>query len=63
MISRSRHQCETFLKYDAEDVLNEALKTHPSVEHDIKSALRDLGCKLILKEEWTDSSSYKIDRD
>lgn len=63
MISRSRHQCETFLSYGVEDVLNEALKTHSSVEHDIKSALRDLGCKLLLKEEWTNTSSYKIDRD
>lgn len=63
MVSRSRHQCDAFISFGIEDVLNEALAAHPSVEHDIKSALRDLGCKLVLKEEWTNTSSYKIDRD
>ncbi|KAJ6635179.1 Armadillo repeat-containing protein 6 like [Pseudolycoriella hygida] len=63
MVSRSRYQCETFISYGVEDILNEALTTHPSVEHDIKSALRDLGCKLVLKEEWTNTSSYKIERE
>ena len=63
MVSRSRYQCDTFIGFGVEDVLNEALTSHPSVEHDIKSALRDLGCKLVLKEEWTNTSSYKIDRD
>lgn len=63
MVCRSRNQCESFISYGAEDVLNEALSAHPSVAQDIKSALRDLGCKLILNEEWTTTSSYKIDRD
>lgn len=63
MVCRSQYQCETFINYGVEDVLNEALKAHPSVAHDIKSALRDLGCKLVLNEEWTNTSSYKIERD
>lgn len=63
MVCRSNYQCETFISYGVEDVLNEALTAHPSVEHDIKSALRDLGCKLVLKEEWTNTSSYKIERE
>jgi armadillo repeat-containing protein 6 len=52
MVSRSREQCEQWLQLGAEDVLNAARQNHPSVEQDAKSALRDLGSKVQLKEEW-----------
>lgn len=63
MVCRSKYQCETFISHGAEDILNAAMKAHPSVEQDIKSALRDLDCKCNLKEEWTETSSVKISRD
>lgn len=53
MVSRSRDQCPAFLLNGAEEVLNTALKAFPDVSYDIKSALRDLGCVVALKEEWT----------
>lgn len=52
MVSRSREQCESWLQLGAEDVLNTARQNHPSIEQDAKSALRDLGSKVQLKEEW-----------
>lgn len=60
MVSRSREQCDAFLSHGAEDVLNQALTDHPSIAHDIKSALRDLGCKVHLNEEWKAHSDYQI---
>lgn len=60
MVSRSRDQCDTFLSHGAEDVLNQALTDHPSIAHDIKSALRDLGCKVHLNEEWKAHSDIQI---
>uniref|UniRef100_T1GDR3 Armadillo repeat-containing protein 8 n=1 Tax=Megaselia scalaris TaxID=36166 RepID=T1GDR3_MEGSC len=53
MVSRSRDQCDSFLSHGVEDLLNQAMKDHPSVIQDVKAALRDLGCKVHLKEEWT----------
>lgn len=53
MVSRSRDQCAAFLSFGAEDVLKEAMNAYPDVQYDIKSALRDLGCDVVLKEEWT----------
>uniref|UniRef100_A0A182NI88 LRRK2 ARM repeat domain-containing protein n=1 Tax=Anopheles dirus TaxID=7168 RepID=A0A182NI88_9DIPT len=52
MVSRSRDQCDTFVAQGVEDVLNQALNEHPSIAQDVKSALRDLGCKVHLNEEW-----------
>lgn len=60
MVSRSREQCDTWLSYGVEEVLNTALTDHPSVGQDIKAALRDLGCKVDLKEEWTGTAEKKI---
>lgn len=60
MVSRSREQCDTWLSYGVEDVLNAAMVEHPSVVTDIKAALRDLGCKVELKEEWTGTAEKKI---
>lgn len=60
MVSRSREQCETWLSYGIEQLLNEALVEHPAVHQDIKIALRDLGCKVELREEWTGVAEKKI---
>ncbi|KAH8415781.1 hypothetical protein KR222_000883 [Zaprionus bogoriensis] len=60
MVSRSRDQCETWLHYGVEELLNEAMKQHPSVAQDIKAALRDLGCNVQLREEWTGKAEKKI---
>lgn len=60
MVSRSRHLCATFVELGAESVLNDAMVAHPAVLHDLKSALRDLGCKVDLKEEWTGTSTTKM---
>lgn len=53
MVSRSRDQCPTFLSHGVEDALKAALEAYPEIAFDIKSALRDLGCDVELKEEWT----------
>lgn len=60
MVSRSRNQCETWLSFGVEDLLNEAMKEHPSVAQDVKAALRDLGCEVHLREEWTGKAEKKI---
>ncbi|EDW85765.1 uncharacterized protein Dwil_GK23243 [Drosophila willistoni] len=60
MVSRSRNQSESWLSYGIEDLLNAAMKEHPSVEQDIKAALRDLGCAVHLREEWTGKAEKKI---
>lgn len=53
MVSRSRYQNDKFLSLGIEDILKEDLAKFPAIEFDIKSALRDLGCNVNLKEEWT----------
>ncbi|XP_049544373.1 armadillo repeat-containing protein 6 homolog [Anopheles darlingi] len=63
MVSRSREQCDTFIVHGAEEVLNKALTDHPSIANDIKSALRDLGCKVQLNEEWKQSEKLQIAND
>lgn len=51
IVSRSKHLAEPFI--ELEGLLNEAIKMHPKSSDSIKSALRDLGLKVHLKEEWT----------
>lgn len=53
MVSRSRDQCPIFLSHGVEEVLTNAMANYPDIQYDIKSALRDLGCNVELKEEWT----------
>lgn len=60
MVSRSREQCEAWIQLGAEEVLVTARSNHPSVEQDIKSALRDLGVKVILTEEWKGTADKPI---
>lgn len=63
MVSRSRDQCQTFVNQGAEDILQEAMEKHPDILQDVKAALRDLGCKVVLKEEWTGTNKVKISND
>lgn len=60
MVSRSREQCEQWLALGAEDVLNAARANHPKVEQDAKAALRDLGAKVHLQEEWKGTAEKVI---
>ncbi|EDW02725.1 armadillo repeat-containing protein 6 homolog [Drosophila grimshawi] len=60
MVSRSRNQCDTWLSFGVEDLLNAAMVEHPTVAQDIKAALRDLGCSVQLREEWTGKAEKKI---
>lgn len=53
MVSRSRYQNESFIELGIEDILQDNLKKFKEIEYDTKAALRDLGCKVSLKEEWT----------
>lgn len=60
MVSRSREQCESWLSLGAEDVLQNARMNHPSVDQDARAALRDLGAKVHLKEEWKGTAEKPI---
>lgn len=60
IVSRSRDLCAVFLQLGVERVINEAMLAHPAVLQDLKAALRDLGCKVELKEEWTGKSTTKM---
>lgn len=63
MVSRSQEQCESWLSLGAEDVLNTARKFHPSIDQDAKAALRDLGAKVHLQEEWKGTAEKVIAND
>ena len=53
IISRSRELNAEFLNLDIENLLHQVLEKHPSAEESVKAALRDLGLKVELKEQWT----------
>lgn len=53
MVSRSRYQNQKFLELGVEDILQSNLRKFTKFEFDMKAALRDLGCNVNLKEEWT----------
>ncbi|XP_050306193.1 armadillo repeat-containing protein 6 homolog [Anthonomus grandis grandis] len=53
MVSRSKYQNQKFLELGVEEILQQDLKKFKEIEYDIKAALRDLGCKVNFKEEWT----------
>lgn len=53
MVSRSRYQNEGFIELGIEEILQHNLKKFKEIEYDTKAALRDLGCKVTFKEEWT----------
>lgn len=60
MVSRSREQCESWLSLGVEEVLQNARMNHPSVDHDARAALRDLGAKVHLQEEWKGTAEKVI---
>lgn len=53
MVSRSRYQNQKFLELGVEEILKRDLVRFKKFEYDMKAALRDLGCDVKLKEEWT----------
>lgn len=60
MVSRSREQCETWTNLGVVDILEAARKNHVSIDQDCRSALRDLGAKVHLKEEWKGTAEKAI---
>jgi hypothetical protein len=60
MVSRSREQCDAWINLGAVDVLETARKNHPSIDQDCRSALRDLGANVHLKEEWKGTAEKVI---
>ena len=62
IVSRSRDLCGVFLKAGAEEIINSVIRTHKECEYDAKSALRDLGCKVEFKEQWTGKGLGRVKR-
>lgn len=60
MVSRSREQCDAWLALGVADVLEQARKNHVSIDQDCRAALRDLGAKVHLKEEWKGTAEKVI---
>lgn len=59
IVSRSPELREPLVRLDIEDLLQQMLAMHSTatdVGDSVKAALRDLGLKVHLKEEWTGSA-------
>lgn len=53
-VSRKKDLSSSFIEAGVEELLQDALKrTQKAPTEEIKAALRDLGCQVQLKEEWT----------
>lgn len=52
IVSRSREFNAQFIELDVERLLHEVRAKHPKTEDSVKAALRDLGLKVELKEQW-----------
>lgn len=52
LVSRSRELSDCILRLGVESLLNEIMRQHKDIEDEAKAALRDLGCKVELKELW-----------
>lgn len=52
LVARTREYCALILELGAESLINEAIKIHNVCGDDAKAALRDLDCKVELKELW-----------
>lgn len=52
LVARNRELCDAFLTEGAERYINIAMNKHANCADDAKAALRDLGCKVELKELW-----------
>ncbi|XP_010119272.1 PREDICTED: armadillo repeat-containing protein 6 isoform X1 [Chlamydotis macqueenii] len=53
LVSRSRDFSQPILEMGAEDLITEARAAHRDCDDVAKAALRDLGCKVELRELWT----------
>ncbi|XP_007897009.1 armadillo repeat-containing protein 6 [Callorhinchus milii] len=53
MVVRNPHFCQLILELGAESLISQALSTHEDCGDLAKAALRDLGCKVELRELWT----------
>lgn len=56
IVSRSKNFTELFVKLDVEELLNQTGAMHPTefaTGDAVHAALRDMGLKVHLKEEWT----------
>lgn len=53
LVSRMDNYCQPILEMGAEPLITQALRTHQDMDDVGKAALRDLGCKVELKELWT----------
>lgn len=53
LVARTREYCLAFLELGVETLLQQALDSHKDLQDEGKAALRDLGCKVDLKERWT----------
>ena len=52
LVARTREYCDPILELGAEHLINNALTNHKICDDEAKAALRDLGCKVELKELW-----------
>ena len=53
LVSRSRDFSQPILEMGAENLITEARAAHKDCDDVAKAALRDLGCKVELRELWT----------
>ncbi|XP_011298333.1 armadillo repeat-containing protein 6 homolog [Fopius arisanus] len=53
MSVRNKAESREFVAYGVDAVLRNAIKNHPVLAEDARAALRDLGLKVDLKEQWT----------
>ncbi|GFR59036.1 armadillo repeat-containing protein 6-like [Elysia marginata] len=52
LVTRNQENSTAILALGAESLINDALGRHKGVEDEAKAVLRDLGCKVDLKELW-----------
>ena len=62
IVSRSKQYVQEFVSLDIEDLLNSVRRTYPQSDASVKAALRDLGLKVELKEEWK-GTGVKVSND
>ena len=53
LVARTREHCPAFLELGAEGFIQQAIQRHPQCHDEAKAALRDMDCKVELKERWT----------
>lgn len=53
LVARMRNYCQQILELGAEALICQAVQTHEDCGDIGKAALRDLGCKVELRELWT----------